>query len=308
MKRLLTTVMVIGLTLSVQAAFADDASGPVLLVSPINRAKVDAQVVGDTSGQTADILTLTAPNAFVPNSYEFRPDGRGNMIFTATAPVKTEKGAFLGIYTTRAPAVLREHMKLKAGLVVDRVKPKSPADIAGLKPLDVVEKLDDQWLINPDQLLGLLRMHKPGDTVSLSIFHKGDRQTLKVKLDEQDVPVIDDESQLDLPGTLMIDRLVDKIRMDRLPNGPGAMRSIKIIKANSDSANGDAAYQDNGIMLRSIYNDGHTSLTATDKSGKTIFNGPIDTQQEREVAERGSAKNGEAGKAPGRRGSERRAS
>ena len=91
-------------------------------------------------------------------------------------------------------------MKLKAGLVVDRVKPKSPADLAGLKPLDVVAKLDDQWLINPDQLLGLLRMRFPATRSALTIFHKGDQQTLSVKLDEQDVPVADDESQIDLPG------------------------------------------------------------------------------------------------------------
>ncbi len=281
MKRLLTVAVVVGLLLTAKGSRADDASVPVIRVAPSNRAKVVAQADGDIVGQADNILTLTGPNAFVPKTFEFNPDGHGNMIFTATAPVKTEKGAFLGIYTTRAPAVLREQMKLKAGLVVDRVKPKSPADVAGLKPLDVVEKLDDQWLINPDQLAGLLRMRKPGDTVVLTIFHKGDQQTLNVKLDEHDVPVIDDQSQLDFSGVISSGRLMEG--MNWIPNGPAAlMRSIRILGGNSDSVDGDAAYEDLGVKLRMTYNDGHKSLTATDKAGKTLFEGPIDTQQERE--------------------------
>ncbi len=161
MKRLLTVAVVVGLLLTAKGSRADDASVPVTKVAPSNRAKVVAQNDGDIVGQADNILTLTARTLVPEKTFEFNPDGHGNMIFTATAPVKTEKGAFLGIYTTRASAVLREQMKLKAGLVVDRVKPKSPADVAGLKPLDVVEA-DDQWLINPDQLAGLLtRMRKP---------------------------------------------------------------------------------------------------------------------------------------------------
>lgn len=286
MKRLFTAVIVVGFLLGVRSAHADDAAVQVSGAFSNNPGKVNLQVRGDGDAHAArDILMLANGGAFAPRTIEFTPDGRGNMIFTASAPVKTEKGAFLGIYATRAPAVLKEQMKLKAGLVVDRVKPKSPADLAGLRPLDVVEKLDDQWLINPDQLLGLLRMHKPGEMISLSIFHKGDRQMLKVKLDEHDVPVADDESPIDLWGSSMTDGSAAKMWVDRLTDGPAPMlKAIKILngKGTSDSAEGDAAYEDKGVSLRLTFKDGHRSLTATDKSGKTIFKGPIDSAQDRE--------------------------
>ena len=236
---------------------------------------------------------------FAGRAVAFQPDGQGNMTFAAIRAMHVEKGAFLGLTATRAPAVLREQLKLKAGLVVDGVEPNSPADVAGLKPLDVVEKLDDQWLINPAQLVGLVRMQKPGDVVTLTVLHKGDRQTLKAKLVEREMPVADDDAQPGLPGMPGWPSLPygtwqyngnapggpPGVMLWKEPgaNDPGLMlRAVKLMTDELTPDDANAAYQDKSIMLKLNRNDGHTVLTATDKSGKTIFEGPIDTPQDRE--------------------------
>jgi hypothetical protein len=102
---------------------------------------------------------------------------------------KPEKIAYLGAVTTSAPAAMREQLKLApgVGLVVDQVEPGTPAEQAGIKQHDVLEKMDDQLLVNPDQLLTLQRSHKPGDEVTLSIVRQGQRQSVKAKLVEREI-------------------------------------------------------------------------------------------------------------------------
>jgi hypothetical protein len=112
----------------------------------------------------------------------------GNFLIDAR-PGKMEKVTYLGAVTTAAPAAMREQLKLApgVGLVVDRVEPNTPAEKAGLKQHDLIEKLDDQLLINPEQLATLLRSKKPGDEVTLGIVRQGEHQSVKAKLEEKEV-------------------------------------------------------------------------------------------------------------------------
>jgi hypothetical protein len=84
---------------------------------------------------------------------------------------------------------MREQLKLApgVGLVVDRVEPDTAAEKAGLKQHDLIEKLDDQMLINPEQLATLLRSRKAGDEVTLAIVRQGEHQSIKAKLDEKEI-------------------------------------------------------------------------------------------------------------------------
>jgi len=96
---------------------------------------------------------------------------------------------FLGAATSAAPAAMREQLKLPrgVGLVVASVDAGSAAEKAGLKQHDVIEKLNDQWLINTEQLAALLHTMKAGDTISLSIVRQGERQALRATLAEKDL-------------------------------------------------------------------------------------------------------------------------
>src|SRR5262249_11337015 len=75
------------------------------------------------------------------------------------------------------------------------VQPDSPAAAAGLQVHDVLEKLDDQLLINPQQLAVLVRAKHPGDTVNLTLLHGGKESTITAKLAEKELPVLESPQQ-----------------------------------------------------------------------------------------------------------------
>lgn len=123
-----------------------------------------------------------------------RPEGRPGL----DRPLRLEldvqmelvKAAYLGVTTTPAPKSLRHQVELPngVGLVVDTVAPDSPAAAAGLKQHDLLHKIDDQILVNPQQLAVLVRTHKTGDSVKLTVLRGGKPVELTAKLVEKDLP------------------------------------------------------------------------------------------------------------------------
>ncbi|HEV8379376.1 MAG TPA: PDZ domain-containing protein, partial [Tepidisphaeraceae bacterium] len=107
---------------------------------------------------------------------------------------KTEKGSYIGLGTSPIPNVLRDQLKLPAGsgLVVDRVEGNSPAEAAGMKISDIIQKLDDQTLINPHQFGVLVRNLKPDVEVKLSIIRETKPQTVAIKPVEKDLAPLDE--------------------------------------------------------------------------------------------------------------------
>ena len=107
---------------------------------------------------------------------------------------RRENAAFLGVSGSPVVPSLRAQLKLPAGIgmVVNAVEPKSPAEDAGIKQYDVIHKLDDQLVVNLPQLAVLVRMHKAGEQVTLTVIHEGTSKTIKVKLSEKDVAAMSD--------------------------------------------------------------------------------------------------------------------
>ncbi len=66
------------------------------------------------------------------------------------------------------------------GLLVEFVAEDGPAAAAGVKKSDVLTKLDDQILINPEQFRVLVRNHKKGDKIKLEILRAGAKQEVEV--------------------------------------------------------------------------------------------------------------------------------
>ncbi|MFN0126831.1 MAG: PDZ domain-containing protein [Verrucomicrobiales bacterium] len=59
------------------------------------------------------------------------------------------------------------------GLTVSGITPGSPAESAGLKPGDILAKLNDQILVNPGQFTTLIRNMKEGGNVTLTYLRDG---------------------------------------------------------------------------------------------------------------------------------------
>lgn len=70
------------------------------------------------------------------------------------------------------------------GARIEEVGKDSCAEKAGLKPGDVVTKLDDTKIESANDLINAKNKHKAGDTVTLEVYRNGEKVTLKVTLDE----------------------------------------------------------------------------------------------------------------------------
>ncbi|MER3497561.1 MAG: PDZ domain-containing protein [Chitinophagaceae bacterium] len=83
-----------------------------------------------------------------------------------------ENTAMLGVTTE----------KTENGVVVIDVSDKSGAEKAGLKEGDVITKVDDQKIEDPDDLTKVIRSHKPGDKVTITFIRDKKEQKATAEL------------------------------------------------------------------------------------------------------------------------------
>jgi serine protease Do len=110
----------------------------------------------------------------------------------ATGKITT---AFLGVrYIMLTPEIQKETtLPLDHGALILRgekmtdfaVVPGSPADKAGLMENDIILEIDGAKINNDRQIADLVADHKPGDTMSLIIWHKGETKTVSIVLEEK---------------------------------------------------------------------------------------------------------------------------
>jgi hypothetical protein len=214
------------------------------------------------------LISACLPFAAHAQSVSFQPGVPVN--------VATEKRAWMGVSVTPAPASLRHQLKTAdgIGLVIAFVQPKSPADDAGLKPYDLLLKLDDQWLVNPEPFAVLVRMHHAGDAVKLSFVREGAEQSASVKLIEHEVP-----KAMEFDGIFP------------WPNDPGAGHAVQMQTPPPDPDHGSGAmmeaekvvtWLDGGKQISIVTSRGHSTLDVKEnESGRLLFSGPIDTEEQR---------------------------
>jgi hypothetical protein len=146
-------------------------------------------------------LMTPAPESPGPGAHEGR-EGRGEMhIYMPAHNRAMEKAAYLGVRGSPIPAALRAQLNLQKGLglVVDYVEPGSPAEAAGIKKYDVLQKLDDQILIDSYQLAILIRSYKSGDEIKLTLLQQGQPKVVSAKLVEKEVEVLDENNPWGMP-------------------------------------------------------------------------------------------------------------
>jgi S1-C subfamily serine protease len=80
--------------------------------------------------------------------------------------------AFLGVSMVNVSSslVTRYNLGVKEGGLVTAVTRGSPADKAGLQRLDVITIFDGQKITKADQVVEIIRAHKPGDTVHMTYY------------------------------------------------------------------------------------------------------------------------------------------
>jgi S1-C subfamily serine protease len=81
---------------------------------------------------------------------------------------------YLGVSTQAAPS--------GQGALVAAVQQRGPADRAGLAPGDIVVRLGDHTIAQPEDLVSATLEMEPGTRVPVEVLRNGKRQTVEVEL------------------------------------------------------------------------------------------------------------------------------
>ena len=98
--------------------------------------------------------------------------------------------AWLGVLiTTVTPAIKSQYdLSIDYGaLIIELVSP-SPAAEAGLKPLDVIVKFDDEETNTARELVAAIRSHEPGDKVKITFWRGGEEMNTEATLIQRPLP------------------------------------------------------------------------------------------------------------------------
>jgi len=192
----------------------------------------------------------------------------------------TEKGAWIGLSVSSAAPALAHQMRLPegTGLVVDFVQPKSPSQQAGIRQYDLLVKLDDQLLINPEQFAVLVRTFKPGDEIKLTLLREGNRQVIPVHVAERELPRI----QRELTPTRFQFRSGDaqENQPSPVPNNGSTPR----FPTRSGQAESTLHYLAGPREITVTTRNGHSTVSVYDSnSHRKLFDAPIDDPKQVEA-------------------------
>jgi len=236
------------------------------------------------------------------------PPPRGHMHEHDMGP--KEPVTFLGVETSEVPRVLSEQMDLPRGfgVVVDYVVPNGPAAAAGLQASDIIRMLNDQQIVDPSQLGKLVRSFAEGTSVDLTLLRKGKEVKVSVKLGKKDVPVghgpfgfeqewnFDDLDKMKfdfkVPDMSAVREAVARAKdqaMRAQDEAQRAVRGLRIVTTDDgltkstriDLGKATVTFSDDQGELKMESVNGVKMLTAKDAQGKVLYNGPIDTEEER---------------------------
>lgn len=227
---------------------------------------------------------------------------------------------FIGVVTASLPKMLTDHLDLKpgTGVIVRTVLPNSPADQSGLKTNDIILKINETAINDPEAFGTKIRDLKIGDKLKLKTIQRGNPTDIEVTLTErpfgQLAEIPNQEPLLEgLPDAQAL-RLKDLIERNLGALGKNGLKEMLVPDVRADEklqmlrdlmnhAMGDEQKihpdQSTNIpfqqqsTIRMIDNDGSveikssgesTEVIVRDKSNAEIWSGPWDTEPDKAAA------------------------
>ena len=86
-----------------------------------------------------------------------------------------------GLEVSRSSAKLYD---LPIGIYIEAVMTGGSADLAGIKPKDILIQFEGETITNMDQLKGLIAQKRVGDVVEVKVIRNGSQKTFRVQLKE----------------------------------------------------------------------------------------------------------------------------
>lgn len=144
------------------------------------------------------------------------------------------------------------------GFILSSVIADGPAAKAGLKPMDIIWKLNGQMLINESQMLVLLSHHKVGDVIKVAYFRAGQQHEAEIKLQTRG-------SLPPHPGELAI--------TPPLPGGPAM--PMRVVSYEDRSA----SISDKTGVATLTYREGKPWLQVENIRGEETYNGFVEGKE-----------------------------
>lgn len=91
---------------------------------------------------------------------------------------------YLGVYLMDKDALEQNRFEydLQGGILVYKIAPNSPIAKAGVKPMDIITKINGEKVSRASELRSKLFAHKVGDTVTLTVLFRGEEKNIPVVL------------------------------------------------------------------------------------------------------------------------------
>lgn len=255
--------------------------------------------------QTSNLHAIEAPedDAPPPPAFEENED-----------PAPAARPAFIGLVCAEVPEMLATHLGLEPaqGIVVSALQPESPADKAGIKTHDVILRIADQEVRNQEDVARIVTGHNPGDVVQVDLFQKGQKQQIKVTLEERPrelmaagrprvmaleglpaeqekkIRELIEKNLLEMELPLQRDALgaEDVLRQMREQMGRVLDENMRNAEPGGVKIQGGATIRmmDENGSVEVKTSDGGKEVTIRDKNNEIVWTGPWDTEQDKAAA------------------------
>ena len=205
---------------------------------------------------------------------------------------------FLGVEVSPLPSALSEQLNLPDGfgVVVDYVVPGSAADTAGIKANDILKTLDGQIVTSAEHLAVLVRSFAEGREVPLVVLHQGRETKLTATLQKRTGRDADRDESSNGSTPDFQRQLRQSLERNRVQINAATRRAMEESRRALDEARDQTArafdHQTDFGPARVVLRDptgrielrvvrGKRTLKVRDEKGETVFEGPINTPEQR---------------------------
>ena len=143
----------------------------------------------DTNTALADVIGGKKPGDAVTLSVRSSGKEARDVKVTLEKNPGREGAAWLGVEYVMVEAAGRQTLPfgfhsipgIRSGVIVNEVKAGSPAEKAGMKARDVIVKIEGVSVASPDDVVAAVTNHKPGDTVSFTVYRFNENKESELK-------------------------------------------------------------------------------------------------------------------------------